>query len=68
MKFVVTKKAMTINFFSPFSFVAGFGSGIEILDPGWVKIIPDTQHCSAEQSERPVPVLDKGPELLMILQ
>ncbi len=32
MKFVATKKVMTINFFSPLSFVAVFGSGIR--DPG----------------------------------
>ncbi len=25
------------NFFSPLSFLAVFGSGSEILDPGWVK-------------------------------
>ena len=51
---------MTTNFFSPLSFVAGFGSEIRnprsgIRDPGWVKIrirdpksginIPDPQHC-----------------------
>ncbi len=36
VKFVATKKGMTTYFFSPFSFVACFGS--EIRDPGWVKI------------------------------
>jgi hypothetical protein len=36
VKFVATKKGMATNFFSPFSFVAVFGS--EIRDPGWVKI------------------------------
>jgi hypothetical protein len=28
VKFIATKKGMTTNFFSPFSFIAVFGSGI----------------------------------------
>jgi hypothetical protein len=35
---VVTKKDMTTNLFSPLCFVAVFGQGSKIRDPGWVKI------------------------------
>jgi hypothetical protein len=36
VKYVAAKKGMTTNFFSPLSFAAVFGSGINI---------PDPQHC-----------------------
>jgi hypothetical protein len=60
VKFVVIKKGMTTNYFSPLSFVTVFGSGIrdpgsEIRDPGSGMgknqdpgsgiNIPDPQHC-----------------------
>jgi hypothetical protein len=50
---VATKKGSTTNFFSSFSFVAVFGSGIRDLrsgidknqDPGYGINTPDPQHC-----------------------
>jgi hypothetical protein len=47
VKFVATKKGLTTNFFSPFSFVAVFGSGSGMgknQDPGSGINIPDPQH------------------------
>ncbi len=54
VKFVATKKGMTINLFSPLSFAAVFGSGIrdpgsgmgKNQDPGSGINILDPQHCS----------------------
>jgi hypothetical protein len=42
VNFVATKNGMMTNFFSLFSFVAVFGSGIR--DPGSGINIPDPQH------------------------
>ncbi len=52
VKFVVTKKGMTTNFFPPLSFDADFGSGIrdpgsgmgKNQDPGSGINIPDPHH------------------------
>jgi hypothetical protein len=52
VKFVTTKKRYNNNFFSPLSFVAVFGSGIQDprsgmcknQDPGYGVNIPDPQH------------------------
>jgi hypothetical protein len=45
VKFVATKKGMTIIYFPPLSFVAVFGSGMgKNQDPGSGINIPDPQH------------------------
>ncbi len=55
MKFVATNKVFITNFFSPFSFVAVFGS--EIWDPGWVKIRIRDKHPRAATLGLPVELL-----------
>ncbi len=46
VKFVATKKGMTTNFFSPISFAAVFGSGMDKNQESGSGInIPDPQHC-----------------------
>jgi hypothetical protein len=59
VKFVVTKKSMTTNFFSPLSFVAVFGSWIR--SPGWVKIRIRDKHPGSATLRNCLSFLDPDP-------
>jgi hypothetical protein len=50
VKFVATKKGLTINFFSPLSFFAVFGSGIRDKHPGSATL----------GNSMPVPIVSPG--------